>query len=274
MPARQVLLIFGGALNFSLALARQAAALHWCVALASRDEQQEAAWLDALSSIECERMFIKSRLEEEFHFRQVLERVQRRWGQVDIVVNLAIAPCLGLFETSNDDDWQWTFEHNLLAVARGCKATISLMKRQGHGRLLNITTQAARLPQPSLAITSSLQGAVVSLSEALQAEMAPLNIRVQLACVDFFPDLFDGEPRAQTPLDAARFERLQNHTLTVDQVAKAIFTGIKGKDFLILTHSEGRSLWWRYRLSYAKWLARGRELAERLRPERRFLRDR
>lgn len=261
-------------MDFSLALARQAAALHWCVARACRDEQQETAWLDALSSIECERMFIKSRLEEEIHFRQALERVQRRWGQIDIVVNLATAPCLGLFETSNDDDWKWAFEHNLAAVTRGCKAAISLMKRQGHGHILNITTQAARMPQPSLAITSSVQGAVVALSETLQAELAPLNIRVQLCCVDFFPDLFNGEPRAQTPLDGARFERLQNHSLSADQVAKAVFNGLKEKDFLILTHREGRNLWWSYRLRYAAWLARGRALAERLRPERRFLRNR
>ena len=183
-------------------------------------------------------MFITSPLTEEHHFRQALERVQRRWGTVDIVINLADQPCLGLFETSNDADWRWTFERNLLTVVHGCKAAISVMKRQGSGHLLNITTQAARLPQTNLALTSSLQGAVVTLSETLQAELAPLNIRVQLACVDFFDGFVSGEPRAQTPLDSARFERMQNHGLSSDQIAARIINRLSKKNFLILTHQE------------------------------------
>jgi NAD(P)-dependent dehydrogenase (short-subunit alcohol dehydrogenase family) len=271
LSASHILLIFGGSLDFSLALARQAAKRHWAVARACDDVTQESEWISVLSSLGCERMFIKSPLAEENHFRHVLERVQRRWGQVDTVINLADQPCLGLFETSSDDDWHWAIKHNLSTVAHGCKAAISLMKRQGHGQLLNITTQAARLPQPGQALTSAVQGAVVSLTETLQAELSPLGIDVRLACIDYVEGLLPkGAPRAQTPLDAARFERQKNSDQTLDQTAATIFRGLQHRDFLILTHKEGRSLWRRYRLTYNKWLMLTRKLAERLRPEQRF----
>lgn len=252
-------------------MARQAAKQHWCVARACQDSQQEGAWISTLAELGCERMFISSPLTQESHYRQALERVQRRWGEVNTVINLADQPCLGLFETSTDADWQWTYEHNLLAVSHGCKAAISAMKRQGSGRLLNITTQSARLPQPGLALTSAMHAAVAALSEAMQAELAPLGIQVQLACVDFFTGLQEETPRALTPLDGARFERLMNASLSIDEVAAEILRGLKRKDFLIWTHASGRSAWRRYRLRYASWLASGRKLAQRLRPERRFL---
>ncbi len=272
MPARHVLLIFGGSLDFTLALSRQAAAHNWCVARVCSDASQKRPWLDTLADLDCERMFIHSELTSENQYRQTLTRVQRRWGQVDTVINLADQPCAGLFETSSDADWQWAFERNLLSVKHGCKAAVSMMKQQGYGHLLNITTQAARLPQPNIALTSALQAAVVALSESIQAELAPLDIRVQLACVDFFPAFINGEPRALTPLDGARFKRLMNKSMSSDAVAKSIFRGMRGKGFLILTHKEGRNLWRRYRLRYAAWLARGQEIAARLRPENRFIR--
>nr|UVT38054.1 hypothetical protein MERC5_00015 [uncultured bacterium] len=227
--------------------------------------------MGTLAALGCERMFINSPLTQEHHYRQALERVQRRWGEVNTVINLADQPCLGLFETSTDADWQWTLEHNLLAVAHGCKAAISAMKRQHSGQLLNITTQTARLPHPGLALTSALQGAVVALTESMQAELAPLGIQVQLACVDFFDGLVPAPPRALTPLDEARFERASNTSLNIDEVAGEIIRGLKRKDFLILTHKSGRNAWRRYRLRYAAWLASGRELARKLRPEQRFL---
>lgn len=271
MSARHILLIFGGSLDFSLALARQAAKQHWCVARACPDASQENAWISTLAELGCERMFIQSPLTQESHYRHALERVQRRWGEVNTVINFADAPCLGLFETSTDADWQWTFDNNLLAVTHGCKAAISAMKRQGAGQLLNITTQAARLPHPGLALTSAVQGAVVALSESMQAELAPLGIQVKLACVDFFEGLVTATPRALTPLDGARFERMPNHSLHIDAVAEKIIRGLGRKDFLILTHNSGRLAWRRYRLRYGAWLAHGRELAKRLRPEQRFL---
>lgn len=231
----------------------------------SRDERDEKPWLKTLSDIGCERMFIASPLKEEVHYRYALQRAKRRWGQVDTVINLADMPCVGLFETSNDDDCHWTFEHNFMSVARGCKAAISLMKKQGHGRLVNITSQAARLPQPNLALSSSIQGAVVSLSESLQAELSRLDIRVQIACLDFFAGS-STEMRAQTPLDKARFGRMENHDLSGDEVAAKVFRGLDKNTFLILPHKQGRHLWRAYRLNYNRWLSAMRTLAKRIRP--------
>ena len=189
MSSSHILLIIGGSLDFSLALARQACKKGWSVARACSDPSQEQIWLDTLAALSCERAFISTPLVKETHYRDAIERVQRRWGRVDTVINFATQSCLGLFESSSDADWRWSYDNNLATVTHGAKAAISVMKRQGHGQILNITTQAARIPQPGLALVSALQGAVVNLSEALQAELAPLGIDVRLACVDAFDGL-------------------------------------------------------------------------------------
>lgn len=267
-----ILLIFGGSLDFSLALAREAAKRHWAVARACADSQQETDWLDNLAAYGCERMFISSPLKNEAHHRHAIERVQRRWGHIDTVINVATLPCLGLFETSNDDDWQWLFSTSLLSVTHGCKAAISAMKRQQRGQLVNITSQTGRTPLPGQALTASMHGAIVSLTETLHAELAPLNVDVRLACVDYFDTLQSAAPRALTPLDQARFERLQNHTLSSDTIAASIIKWLTGSQFLLLPHKSGRDQWRRYRLRYTKWLQQLRQQAARLRPEQRFKR--
>lgn len=272
MASNHILLIIGGSLDFSLALARQASKKGWSVARASSVVEDEQIWLDTLSDLSCERAFISSPLTKESHYRDVIERIHRRWGRVDTVINFAVDSCLGLFESSSDADWRWTYDNNLLAITRGNKAAISLMKRQGHGQILNITTQAARIPQPGLALASALQGAVVNLSETLQAELAPLDIDVRLACVDAFDGLTQQPARAQTPLDTARYERKLNRSMSMDDIAAAILKGLASNEFLILTHKSSRTLWWRYRMRYGKWLEVGKELAIKLRPENRFLR--
>lgn len=272
MSQSHILLIFGGSLDFSLALARQAAKRHWAVARACNDTQQETSWLDNLAAFGCERMFISSPLQSEAHYRQAIERVQRRWGRIDTIINMATLPCLGLFETSNDDDWQWIFNNSLLAVSHGCKAAISAMKRQQHGQLVNLTSQTGRMAQPGQALTASIHGAIVNLTEALQAELAPLNIDVRLACVDYFDALHPATPRALTPLDQARFERLQNHNLSPDAIAQRTIKWLTGSQFLLLTHKSGHGQWRRYRLRYTSWLQQLRRQAARLRPEHRFKR--
>lgn len=272
MSESHIVLIYGGSLEFSLALARQAAKKHWTLARVCNDAEQEQPWLSTLSDLSCERSFIHSHLKNETQFRQAAERVQRRWGKIDTIINLADKPCLGLFETSSEDDWDWTFQNNLMTVVRGCKVATSILKRQGHGRVVNITTQAARIPQPGLALTSSLQGAVVNLSESLQAELSPLGIEVRLICVDLFDGLLSEPPRTHTPIDAARFERQLNTDIGIDKVAAAVFKGMEGDEFLTLTHKSGQNLWRRYRKHYGKWLALGRDLAAKLRPDTHFLR--
>jgi len=62
--------------------------------------------------------------------------------------------------------------------------------------------------------------------------------------------------------------------MSIDDIAATIFKELAGTEFLILTHKSSRTLWWRYRMRYGKWIEVGKTLAVKLRPEHRFLRRR
>lgn len=273
MSSRHVLLIIEGTLDFSLALARQAATRQWAVARVCRDDSQEKSWNSTLAELSCERMFIHNPLASEQDYRHALDRVKRRWGRLDSVINFASHPSPGLFETATDADWQQAFEHNLLSCAHACKAATHLMKRQGHGQLVNVTLEAGRLTQPGQLVSGALQAGVVSLTEGLQGELAPLGIEVRLACVAACDGLV-AAASPQTPLDNARYQRQLDQSRDLEQIAADIFIGLKKKEFLILTHKNGRKQWRHYRLHYPRWLKQLRQQAEKLRPEQRFLRRR
>jgi NAD(P)-dependent dehydrogenase (short-subunit alcohol dehydrogenase family) len=82
------------------------------------------------------------------HKAQVQNLVQvamREHGQVDALVNAAAGYChyKGLIETS-EEEWQSIIDSNLKSVFLACQAVLPIMVAQGHGRIVNVSSLAAR----------------------------------------------------------------------------------------------------------------------------------
>ena len=78
------------------------------------------------------------------------------------------------------DDWWRTFEVNVLGVYLCCHAVAPGMIERGGGRIVNVASGAAYLPQPATSDTAygASKAAVHRFSELLAAELAPSNVFV------------------------------------------------------------------------------------------------
>ncbi|MDT5014785.1 MAG: hypothetical protein QOD39_945 [Mycobacterium sp.] len=114
---------------------------------------------------------------------EAVERV----GAIDIVVhNVGGSPQAdGGAATLSDDDWQWTFDHNLFAAVRLDRAIIPGMVERGSGAIIHVTSIQRRAPLPTSIPYAAAKAALANYSKALANELAPSGIRVNAVCPGF-----------------------------------------------------------------------------------------
>lgn len=109
--------------------------------------------------------------------RFVAETV-RHYGRIDILVNNAGSTAQGPFEKADDAIWQYDLSVKLLAQVRAARAAIPHMKKQGDGRIINISMAGAKQPHAASFPTSVSRAAGLAFTKALSQEVAGDGIRV------------------------------------------------------------------------------------------------
>lgn len=108
------------------------------------------------------------------------ELVAAAGDALDILVNnVGSAPTrLGGFTSVTDDQWQATFELNLLAAVRATRAALPVMLAAGHGSIVSISSVNATLADPAVIDYGAAKAALSNFSKALAKEVGGRGIRV------------------------------------------------------------------------------------------------
>ena len=114
--------------------------------------------------------------------RLVAEAI-KAFGRLDILVNNAGTSATGDFESVTDELWQADFELKLFAAIRLARLAIPHMKRQGGGRIVNITNIGAKQPRAKSMPTTVTRAAGLAFTKALSKEFAPEQILVNTVCI-------------------------------------------------------------------------------------------
>lgn len=109
---------------------------------------------------------------------QMVEKVARKFGKIDILVNCAaIYPAVPFMEIT-EEEWLKVIDVDLNGVFRCTQAVAKEMLKNGSGRIINITSSQALLGIPLMAHYTAAKGGLVSLTRALAAELSPLGINI------------------------------------------------------------------------------------------------
>ena len=112
--------------------------------------------------------------------------VHRDCGAVDLLVNNAGVGLGALFLETSLEDWEWIARINLFGVIHGCHFFVPEMVGRGRGgHVVNVASAAAYAPLPAQSAYAATKFAVLGLSEALRAELAPFGIGVTAVCPGF-----------------------------------------------------------------------------------------
>ena len=138
------------------------------------------------------------------------------FGRLDVLVNNAGYGNLAPIEDTTSEDFRAQVETNLFGVVNLTKAAIPVMRRQGSGRILQISSVGGRVGPIGRGAYAAAKWGVEGFSEVLAKEVGPLGIKVTMIEPGGFRTDFAGSSQtiqadnpayAATVGAAARFQR-------------------------------------------------------------------
>jgi len=133
-------------------------------------------------------LFVKADIGTSSGVQGVVDRVEREWGGIDILVNnvggTETKP--GGFEALTDEDWQNILNINLLAAVRLDRAFLPGMIERGSGVIIHISSVSHRLPFSNSTLAyAAAKGALSTYSKGLAKGVAPKGVRVVMISPGF-----------------------------------------------------------------------------------------
>jgi NAD(P)-dependent dehydrogenase (short-subunit alcohol dehydrogenase family) len=99
-------------------------------------------------------------------------------GRIDVLVNNAGYGALGALEDVPMAEARRQFDVNLFGLARLTQLVVPYMRKQGAGRIVNVSSIGGKVHVPLSGWYHATKFAVEGLSDALRLELAPFGIRV------------------------------------------------------------------------------------------------
>lgn len=107
-----------------------------------------------------------------------VETIRARAGRLDVLVNNAGYGSYGALEDVPMEEARRQVEVNLFGLARLCQLSTPLMRAQGSGTILNVTSIGGKFGEPFGSWYHATKFAVEGLSDCLRLELRPFGIRV------------------------------------------------------------------------------------------------
>jgi NADP-dependent 3-hydroxy acid dehydrogenase YdfG len=110
---------------------------------------------------------------------ELINYVKNTFGQVDVIVNNAGVMPLSKLEALKVDEWDRMIDVNIRGILHGIAAGLPIMKEQGFGQFINISSIGGHTVSPTAAVYCATKFAVRAISEGLRMEVGD-DIRVTI----------------------------------------------------------------------------------------------
>ena len=114
--------------------------------------------------------------------RAAVARVREVLGEVDVLVNNAGIDVIEPFVDSREATWDRLLAVNLKGPIQCAHAVVPGMLERGHGRIVNIASDAGRVGSSGEVVYSAAKGGVIAFTKALARETAAKGVSVNCVC--------------------------------------------------------------------------------------------
>ncbi len=170
-----------------------------------------------------------------------VDQIIQKHGRLDILINNAGAGIMGAIEEIPHEEILKNFTTNYFGPINVTKAVLPLMRKQGHGLIINVTSIAGYMGLPYRGIYSASKAALEITTEAWRMELKGFNIKMaNVAPGDFATNIAAGRYHAPvkkgSPYEKSYGDALKLMNDHVDagsdpnEMAKAVYSIIKSKN--------------------------------------------
>jgi len=109
-----------------------------------------------------------------------LKSILAREGRLDVVFNNAGDGIAGSVEDTSIEEARQQLDTNFFGVLRVCRAALPILRRQGAGLIVNVSSLGGLVGLPFQGLYSASKFAVEGMTEVLRMEVRPFGVRVAL----------------------------------------------------------------------------------------------
>lgn len=115
---------------------------------------------------------------EEDQASAFVQRAHAELGRLDVLVNNAGVMLLGPIEHADTEEWRRMIHANVFGVLYCSHAALPLMRAQGSGHIVNVSSVAGRVARAGSGVYNLTKFGVGAFSESLRQEGVAMGVRV------------------------------------------------------------------------------------------------
>lgn len=185
--AGKTAVISGGAegIGFSIAMAIGKQGMN--VVIGDIDKEQLVVAEQKLLAENINVLAVEMDVTDLTQWQATAEKAVAKFGKVHMLVNNAgVGGMPSSLDKTDNKDWQWVVDVNLMGVLFGTQTMVPLMQQHNEGGwVVNVASMAGMAGVPYAGAYTATKVAVVGMSESWYAELKPQNIHVSVLCPAF-----------------------------------------------------------------------------------------
>ena len=131
---------------------------------------------------------IKADVTSEADTQRMADKAVQEFGRIDILVNNAgyyYGVARKPFNEISSEEWDWAMLVNAKGTWICCKAVFPQMKKQGKGKIINVSSEAAFAPTKGMIHYTTSKAAVIGITRVLAGELGQYGISVNAIAPGF-----------------------------------------------------------------------------------------
>ncbi|WP_019421229.1 SDR family oxidoreductase [Paenibacillus sp. OSY-SE] len=177
-PSRPIAVVTGTSSGFGLYTSVALAHAGYDVVATMRNTaKQEKLQAEALAGGGSERIHVLPLdVTDAKSVEAAFAHIRQHYGKVDLLVNNAGYAAGGYIEEVDMDAWRAQLETNFFGTVAVTRAVLPMMREQGSGTIVNVSSISGRYAFPGYAPYAASKFAVEGFTEALRLEMLPFGV--------------------------------------------------------------------------------------------------
>ena len=212
----RVAVVTGSSRGIGKAIALVLAQEHARITICARNEKQLRAAEEEIKRLTgADVLALKADVSQQTDVKRLVSETMRRYGCVDILVANTGGPPPIRFTATKEDQWKDAYNQLMGSVVNLCSEVIPHMQQRRWGRIIAMTSIAAKQPVDNLILSNSVRAGILGLTKTLANELAESNILVNSVCPGYtlterieelaeFEQKKTGKPRTQIAQEMAK----------------------------------------------------------------------
>ena len=227
----KTVIVTGASMGIGLAIARAFCAAGATVVAAARSEQALREAADQAASLPGRLLPFPTDVTAEMDVQRLVDCALEQTGRIDILVDNAGMGVNGSVAEVDLDQWRQTLELNLITPVMLIQKVVPLMRRQGGGQIIQISSVAGRVSVPWIGAYSATKFGLNAISDALRLEETPSGIQV----ISVYPGSTESNFR-DNALGERRWAKVRPSRVSAERVAHRVLrASLRGERDVYIT---------------------------------------